>query len=126
MVLLLPQQTPMSLLAILFQLQTLLQASLILMAEYIIPVIALMVTGITSVPHLQVLSVHKQNKMLPTIFVLKVGDSQPIVNKVALLDTPPLSPLYIAGSTTMARSTLLAPTVTGGLLLRTIATISAP
>ena len=51
------------------------------------------------------------------IFVLKVGDSQPIVNKVALLDTPtpPLSPLYIAGTTAMARSAALAPAVTGGL-----------
>ena len=58
------------------------------------------------------------------ISVLKAGDSQPITNNKVLLATPPLSPLYIAGTTSVARSAVLAPTVTGGLLLRTITTVS--
>ena len=79
----------------------------------------------TSVPHLQVLTAKLHlPPILPTIFILKAGDSQPITNKVVLLAMPPLSPLYIAGSTAMARSAILAPAVTGGLLPRTIATIS--
>ena len=81
----------------------------------------------TSVPHLQVLTAKLHPPLtLPMISALKVGDSQLVANKVVLLVLLmcPLSPLYIAGTTTMARSTTLAPTVTGGLLLRTIATLS--
>ena len=80
---------------------------------------------ITSVPLLQVLSVHKPCKMPLMISVLKAGDYQPIANNEVLLVIPPLSPLYIAGATTMARSSILASAVTGGLLLRSIATLSA-
>ena len=79
---------------------------------------------ITTAPFLQVLTAKTPHNMtLRTIFVLKAGDYQPEANN-ELLDTPPLSPLYIAGTTTMARSTVLAPAVTGGLLLRAIAAIS--
>ena len=84
-----------------------------------------MVAIITIVQHLLVLSVaHLLHKMLPMISVLKVGDFQPITNKVVLLAMSPLSPLYIAGTTAMARSTLLAPTVAGGLLLRSLTAFS--
>ena len=82
------------------------------------------VVTITIAPHLLVLSVHEHNKMLPMISALKVGDSQPIVNKVALLAIPPLSPLYIAGATAMARSPIALDAGSGGLLLRTIAALS--
>ena len=83
-----------------------------------------MVVTITTAPLLLVLSVHKLCKMLPMISVLKAGDYQRRVNLLVLPATPPLSPLYIAGATSMARSATLAPSVTGGLLLRSVATLS--
>ena len=79
----------------------------------------------TSVQHLLVLTAKLLALItLPMIFALKAGDSQPITNKVVLLAMPPLSPLYIAGSTAVARSSILASAVAGGLLLRAIAAIS--
>ena len=83
-----------------------------------------MVVTITIAPHQLALCAHKHNKMPPMIFVLKAGDCQRGVNLLVLLATPPLSPLYIAGATSMARSATLAPSVTGGLLLRSVATLS--
>ena len=62
---------------------------------------------------------------LPTTFALKAGDYQLRLNLMALmaLATYPLFRLLLAGTTSMARSTLLA-SATGGPLLRAIATIS--
>ena len=96
-----------------------------LLAMYKIPAILLQVIGITSVPHPQVLTAKHPVFMIPLMTsALKAGDYQHEVNKVVLEATPPLSPLYIAGTTSMARSASLAPTVTGGLLLRTLAPVS--
>ena len=98
----------------------------ILTAESIILAILLQDTGITIVQLQQEPYVHKLNKMHPTTSALKAGDYQPTMNLMVLLAlaTAPLSRLFTAATTTMARSTLALRTATGGLLLRTIATIS--
>ena len=91
----------------------------------IIRVIRLRVLGITTVQLQQELYVHEPNKTHPTTSVLKAGDYQLTVNLVALpvLATYPLFRLLLAGSTPMARSTVLA-TATGGPLLRSLDTVS--
>ena len=82
---------------------------------------------ITSVPLLPVLTAKILVLItLPTISVLKAGDYQHALNKAVLLAISLLSPLYIAGTTSMARFAMLAPAVTGGPLLRTVAAISTP
>ena len=86
-----------------------------------------MATGITSAPHLQVLTAKSQQNMTrPMIFVRLAGDYQLAVNLVALLVLAiyPLSRLFTAATTVMARSAVALHTATGGPLLRAIATIS--
>ena len=68
--------------------------------------------------------VHPQRKMPPKTSVRRAGDYRPTMNRTALEATSPLSRLSLVGSTTMARSRLLAPAATGGRLPRAIATAS--
>ena len=80
---------------------------------------------ITIAQHLLVLTVVALTPLTPpTISALKAGDYLHETNSLAFIATPPLSPLYIAGSTAMARSTVLTPTVTGGPPLRAVAVVS--
>ena len=98
------------------------------MAEYTILGIPLMATIITTVQPLPELTAKTPHNMtLRTISVLKAGDCR---HKVILLIlevplTSPLSPQLLAGTTVAPRrASLLAPTVTGGLLPRAVAAIS--
>ena len=94
--------------------------------ESITPATLLQVTGITSVQHLLVQTAKTQHNMIPLMTsVRKAGDYQPTMNLEVLLvlATYPLFRLLLAGSTTMARSPILA-SASGGPLLRTIAAFS--
>ena len=92
-------------------------------AESMTLVILSMAIGITSVPYLPEQSVMPLAHLTPPMTsALKAGDYQQKVKLLALLATAPLFRLLLAGTTTLARSALLAA-ATGGPLLRTIASI---